>query len=70
MLGFGLITMPTQRGAGPKGTSHTAGFPLSEMILCGLLLTATVQHDKVAGLLTKEPQGESLATLLKPSLTA
>lgn len=70
MLGFGLVTMPTQRGAGPKGTSRTAGFPLSEMNLCGILLTAPVQHDKVAGLQTKEPQAESLATLLKPSLTA
>lgn len=70
MLGFGLVTMPTQRGAGLKGTSRTAGFPLSEMIFCALLLTAPVQHDKVAGSHTKEPQGESLATLLKPFLTA
>lgn len=70
MLGFGLVTMPTQRGAGLKGTSRTAGFSLSKMISCGVLLTAPVQHDKVAGLQTKEPQGVSLATLLKPSLTA
>lgn len=40
--------MDAQRGAGPRGTSRTAGLPPSEMIFCVLPLTSLVQHDKVA----------------------